>query len=214
MSPDPCADPQAETLRTSVVLRRLLDSWHGDDMPLSALLVALGERSFGLVLFLLALPNAIGLATIPGLSTVVAVPMAVLALQVMAGAQRPWLPRWLAERRLRRTDVALMLDKALPWLERIERIVRPRLPFLTGVTAERLLGLVIFLFAVVLALPIPGGNLLPGVAVALLALGLIEQDGLCVLAGLGVSVVAVGVLVLVFEVAVAGLDALWHGLIG
>ena len=46
------------------------------------------------------------------------------------------------------------------------------------------------LLAVVLVLPIPLGNVLPAVAISLLALAVLERDGLWVLAGLAVALVS------------------------
>ena len=52
---------------------------------------------------------------------------------------------------------------------------------------EYLVGLVCLLLAVVLVLPVPLGNMLPALAISLLALGIMERDGLWILAGLATS---------------------------
>ena len=44
-------------------------------------------------------------------------------------------------------------------------------------------GLICLLLAVVLVLPIPLGNMLPALAICLMALGILERDGWWVLAG-------------------------------
>jgi hypothetical protein len=60
--------------------------------------------------------------------------------------------------------------------------------------------------ALVLSLPIPFGNLLPAFAIALMALGLLEEDGVCVLAGLVVAAISLTVVAGVIGMAVqAGL---------
>ncbi len=61
--------------------------------------------------------------------------------------------------------------------------MRPRLHLLTLGIAERVLGAVCALLAFLLILPIPLGNLLPALSILLIALGLIESDGLCAMAG-------------------------------
>ena len=48
---------------------------------------------------------------------------------------------------------------------------------------ESVVGTVCLLLALVLVLPIPLGNMLPALAICLLALGILERDGLWVLAG-------------------------------
>jgi len=50
--------------------------------------------------------------------------------------------------------------------------------------------MVCLLLAVVLVLPVPLGNMLPALAISLLALGILERDGLWILAGLGTAVVS------------------------
>ena len=67
---------------------------------------------------------------------------------------------------------------------RAERLLRPRLLWLTCALGERLIGAVCLFLAVVLVLPIPFGNMLPAAAISLLALGVLERDGLWVIAGL------------------------------
>jgi len=56
---------------------------------------------------------------------------------------------------------------------------------------EYVVGLLSLLLAVLLILPIPLGNVLPALAISLMALGVLERDGLWVLSGLAVSVAAV-----------------------
>src|SRR3546814_11677546 len=77
---------------------------------------------------------------------------------------------------------------------------------LTDWTGERVLGIVCLALAVIITLPIPFANMLPGLAVTALALGLIERDGLAVLIGLALSVVS---LAFVFFVVVAFVQAIF-----
>ena len=49
---------------------------------------------------------------------------------------------------------------------------------------ESVVGLVCLLRAIVLVLPIPLGNMSPALAISLMALGVLERDGLWVLAGM------------------------------
>ena len=62
-----------------------------------------------------------------------------------------------------------------------------------------------FVLSVILALPIPFGNIPPALAICLMALGILEQDGWWIVAGLitaaiGVAIVS-GVLFAMFETA-------------
>ena len=69
-------------------------------------------------------------------------------------------------------------------------MIRPRLFMLTEPLAVRLIGVVALTLAVIVFLPIPFGNMLPGLALALFALGILERDGVAVLAGLLSAIVS------------------------
>ena len=175
----------------AAVLRRLTDPARGERITLDEAIETLGDRAYGLALLMLALPMAVPISAIPGISTIFGIPLILISAQLMLGRPRPWLPQWLGTKSLSRADLARMIDKALPWLERCERYVRPRMLSLVSPTAERCIGAVATLMAVIMSLPIVLGNQPPAVAIALLALAVIERDGLFVLFGLLVSVISV-----------------------
>jgi len=159
-------------------------------VTLGELIGLFGDRAYGMLLLVLALPNVF---PVPGISTVVGVPTALLGLQMAAGWHQPWLPKRLKKVGFGRDSMAALIRKVHPRIERIERHLRPRLSVMTEPTTERVLGLVIAFMGGVLSLPIIFGNLFPAVGIALIALGLIEKDGAFVVAGLTVCVVALAV---------------------
>jgi hypothetical protein len=86
-----------------------------------------------------------------------------------------------------------MLQRAQPWMERGERYWHPRLGQLTNSTAQQLVGVLMVILALAVLLPIPFGNMLPSLAIIFFALGLMEEDGVWIIAG---SVtMAIGILV-------------------
>lgn len=189
--------------RTSDILLGLALTFPRERVMLRDIGQLLGNRSFGFLLLVFALPNTLPLG-IPGLSTLTGIPLALVALQMTFGMPRPYLPKWLAERSLRREDFRRLIERTAPWLRRLERIMRPRWLMLTGTPGERALGTFCLILAVVLALPIPFGNVLPAIGIALMALGLIEKDGALIVAGAVVG--AIG-LILVWGVLWAMLQA-------
>lgn len=144
---------------------------------------ALGNRAYGLLLFVFALPNIVPVG-IPGVSTILGLPLVLLSAQLLLGLPVPWFPHWLLDRSVNRDKLAVAIRHSLPHLMKLERILRPRLLWLTGPVAERLLALVCLTLAIILSLPIPFGNWPPALAIALLALSLIERDGLLYMLGL------------------------------
>ncbi len=176
--------------RASTIISALVD--RGDTRPLRIgdLLDALHERAFGMAILIFVLPNTPPIPGIPYVSTLTGIPICLFALQMLFGLSRPWLPQGVARRQLPQRRVRAVWRKILPVFVRVEKYIRPRHLALTSQFAERLLALVILVLAVALALPIPGGNLLPAWAIALLALGLMERDGRLVIAGLVMTAIA------------------------
>ena len=100
--------------------------------------------------------------------------------------REPWLPPFVMRRRLSTTRLAQLLTGAVKLARQLEKFVRPRLAFLhAGPGMFRLIGLgiVIASLGLMLPLPIPFSNSIPAYAVVLLAIGMMENDGLCVLLG-------------------------------
>ncbi len=171
----------------SAMLQALAVDDSRDRIAVSDLLAALGDRALAALLFVFAVPNVLPVP--PGTSAILGAPLVFLAAQLAFG-RRPWLPAVIARRTMTRADFAAVVRRIVPWLERAERLLRPRATGLTQPPMEYLVGLVCLLLAVVLVLPVPLGNMLPALAISLLALGILERDGLWVLTGLATSVVA------------------------
>lgn len=162
---------------------------------------AMGDRAFGALILIFALPNIV--PTPPGTSALTGTPLVFLAVQLMLG-QKPWLPRIIADRSMTRQDFATIVNRVTPWLARAERMLRPRLGFLVYPPAEYLIGFVCLALSLVLALPVPLGNMLPAIAICFFSFGILERDGICVLIGSAVSVVAVTVVAGVVYALVKG----------
>lgn len=176
--------------RTSTVLREFLDSQTGERVSLGSLRDALGDRGFGVLLLIFALPNLVPV-NVPLLSAVLGAPLVLLAAQLAYGRHEPWLPDWLTGRSFPRESFTAVVRRALPALGRIETLLRPRLTILLSWTGERLVGVVILLLALILTLPIPFANWLPAFGIALFGLAIVEKDGLAVLAGFAAAVASV-----------------------
>ncbi len=155
-----------------------------------------GDDGVGPVLLVLTLPVLLPLP--PGFSMVLALPLLVVAPQIIVGRRRIWLPKFLARQKIKREALVKLVRRLLPMLERAEKVVRPRLGFLTTGVGASLVGVACTLIAIVLVLPIPFANLVPSLALGAFSIGLTRKDGLFVLGGysliaLAALVVALGV---------------------
>jgi hypothetical protein len=176
--------------RTSEVLRDFVAGHTEPRISLGALRDALGDRGFGVLLFIFALPNLVPV-NIPLLSAVLGLPLVLLAAQLSYGRHKPWFPDWLTQQSFPRQGLTNVVLRALPFLERTERLLKPRLTVLLSWTAERFVGVAILILALILTLPIPFANWLPACGIAIIGLAIVEKDGLAVLVGLAVGVASV-----------------------
>lgn len=175
---------------TRAVLDALIDGDAAAVPDLRQLCEGLGERGFGLLLLVAALPAFI---PIPAGGAVSGPLVALLALQLLLGRRRPWLPAFLARRSPRREALLRFERLADPWLRRLERLVRPRLPRLfEHPLALALTGALVLLIGLLLSLPIPLTNYLFGGLVLLFALALLERDGGLLLLAWALGAGAVG----------------------
>lgn len=188
--------PPGERLRFSESLLRLVALGGGERITVGEIVEALGDRAFGAVLLIFAAPNVFPLA-IPGTSAVTAVPICIAALQLLLGRRVLRLPAFVAARSLAKSDFTRVVERLLPWIGRAERRVRPAWPAFVSASAERIAGLVCLLMGIILFFPIPLGNLVPGIAVVLIGLGVMERDGRAVMLGHAVAFVATAVVLVV-----------------
>jgi len=154
----------------------------GDEaVTLGWILQQLHERAFGLFLLVLALPCCIPL--LYGIPQIVALPLMFVSAQILIGRRVPWLPAKLSGRQVAGADLHRLAQRAGPWLRRIEAFSSPRFSFVTRAPWDRILGAALVLFSASILVPLPGTNTVPGIAVVLIAMGLLQRDG--VLVGLG-----------------------------
>ena len=187
-------------------LSEVLQQLAGDDgrerISVGDLLTALSDRALGALLFVFACPNA--LPALPGTSVILGAPLVLLAAQ-LAFKQQPWLPGFISQRSMSRADFQAMVKRICPWLQRAEKMLRPRASVWALPPMEYLVGVVCLLLAIVVLLPIPLGNMLPALAISMLALGILERDGYWIVGGL---VMAAAASVLVSGVLFAAVQAL------
>ncbi len=141
----------------------------------------LDERAFGAALFILALPCCIPF--LYGVPQVVSLPMMVLAGQMVAGREEPWLPQKFGQRMIDKKGLTRTAKGGRKWFGWLEKIARPRFTFLMGARGERIIGLFLVFFCASILVPLPSTNTVPGFGVAIVAFGLMARDGILVILG-------------------------------
>jgi hypothetical protein len=171
------------SLQTSQLLQELLQQHPENLIRMEVLINGLGNRAFGPVVLICALPEALPLP-IAGISAVIGIPLLLLSIQLLLGFSKPWLPQWLGNRSIKRQNLEQAIHYILRFLRKFEYVIRPRWKFATTPPTQRVLGLLFLLLSVVIFLPIPFGNILPAIAIVIISLGLIEEDGVLVVVGI------------------------------
>lgn len=176
----PDYDYQSDARPFSQVLE---DIGQKDDpkLYLGELVNAFGERGFGALMLFLGLVSAV-IGAIPGSTTVLGLPILIIAFQLVIRQDQLWLPKWALASSIGRSDYRDAIAGVLPRLRRLERWSRPRLSVMTSEISEVLIGLACMILCSILVLPIPGGNLIPSLIIVAFGFGLVQRDGLAVLA--------------------------------
>jgi len=175
----------------TVVLDQLLTT--EKHITIGEIVDRIDERGFGLLMLILGLPTFIPL--IPFGSPIVGALYMLLALRLIIGMDRPWLPGVVRNKVLSPQTAAALRRRGVPVVRRLERFSRPRVPVLNSPIAIRAAAIVVFLMGLILLSPAPFLNTLPAVAVMVIGLGLLNDDGVFVLGGMTLGVVAVGILI-------------------
>lgn len=137
----------------------------------------------------------LALVAIPfmGLSLPFGMAVAFLGLQMIAGKNRPWLPR-----RIRRYVVTIATidwigGQLTRWTTGLERFIKPRWTFMAHDPLWRFIGVGLVLQGIGLALPIPipASNWAFVLPILIYAIGLLEDDGVLVSIGHILTIVMV-----------------------
>jgi hypothetical protein len=166
----------------SELVTAIARDWPTERLTLGDLIEALGARGYGVLIVLFALPNLLPVY-IPGLSPIFGVPLLIICAQLAYGLPTPKLPALLTRRSMRRADLRMIAEKALPWLRRVERYVKPRPSWITTRAGERLIGAYGVWLAAIVCVPLPLTNGPPSLACLIMAIGLMEEDTRTILAG-------------------------------
>jgi hypothetical protein len=165
----------------------------GERISLRQVLELIGEQGMLLFCVLLTIPFLLPV-TIPGVSTPFGLLIIFIGIGVMLN-RVPWLPARLMNQHFPTAHLKPALHKGAGLMARIDRFIRPRALVLTGSAAiNRFNGLMVIIAAALLMLPlgvVPLTNTLPAWAVLLLAVGMLQRDGLFIAAGYGLVVATI-----------------------
>lgn len=157
----------------------------GEDerVTVKTMLSAAGSRSFAPALLLAGLIMFSPLSGIPGLPSVAALLVLLIAGQMLLGRSYFWLPTFIETRSVSRRKFEVMLRWLNPIARFIDRLLKPRLTQLTQGPGTVLITLV----CMIVALSVPPLEIFPflasaaGAILVLLSLSMIANDGVMAL---------------------------------
>lgn len=192
---DPASSPKpARPAHTSQIIARIGDPHAGPYISFHDLLHEFRQRAFGGLLLVVLLPTFL---PAPGIGAFTGPFITLIGAQMLLAFGRPWLPRWIAQRQMKRATVRRFGESFHPFLLRLEKVCKPRLPqFLEHTWAFVFTGLQLVVLGLLLSLPIPFTNYPLGFLLLLYCIALIERDGLLLLISwvLGLGTIAASVL--------------------
>jgi hypothetical protein len=166
------------------LVQSLADASGPEGLTLREIRDRLDERAYGLMILILAIPCLV--PALYGVPQIVGIPILLLAGQMLVGRPEPWLPEAALKRTVSKAMLDRMADFAVKRMGWFERLSRPRLRVFAEGWAERAAAAFMILATATIVLPMT--NTVPSVALALMAVGLIQRDGLFVAGGAAVAV--------------------------
>lgn len=151
------------------------------------LLDQVGRRAYGPLLLVVGLFSISPLSVVPGMTWFAAALTLVLAVQMLLGLPKPWLPRRALNMQISRRALVSGIAKARPMAKGVDVLLKPRLEFFSQPPMVNIIALMVIIAALV-TFPlgfVPLGPLLPGIAVVLFGLGMSARDGVILALGSG-----------------------------
>ena len=174
-------------MKVSEILQQFINSHQESEISIRSMTHYFGERAFGFLLLIFALICVVPLP-IPGIHMLLSIPLFYLSIQQAIGRHEVWFPQKIMDYKIPNKAFHEMVGKTLPWIKRIEKISRPRLEFLTRGGFFCFVGMLVFYITAFLSIPLPLTNLVPGIAIMIIALGILNRDGIAIIIGSAVGI--------------------------
>ncbi len=176
------ARPKGRPTRTSELLSDFAASLTAERVSVEQIVDALGDRGLGVLIAIFALPNILP-STVPFGNVATGIPVIAFAVQLLLRVPHLVLPGFIGRRTVSTTAFKALAPRVAAVLSWFERLLQPRFAAVTRPGPEHLIGVVCVVLSLVSTLPIPFGHNLPALGLVLIGLGLIERDGLAIIAG-------------------------------
>jgi hypothetical protein len=200
----------ARPRRLSEELAMILREFEVETVTMREVIGLLHGRGYVLLIMLLALPFCTPVP-LPGLSTPFGLIITIIGARLALGA-KPWLPARLLDTQLPPKVFAKVFALTRKITLAFERLLRPRMLWVTSTPRrEQVHGIpvVICSLMLLLPLPVPFSNVVPAWGIMLIAGGLLERDGVFIIAGYVASLITIGFFGAIAIFGVEAIDFIW-----
>ena len=201
MQPRPEPDPVSERLQLWL---------ESEERTLGGLVALFGKKGFAVLFVVLLGVPALPLPT-GGATHVFELIAMLLALELISGRERIWLPQRWRRLELDGARRQRLISALIRMIARLERFSRPRLRFLFNHRLSNVaFGLLVLLGSAgaFLAPPFTGLDTLPSLGVVLLSLGVLLEDIAIVALALAVGAAGIFIELVLGRAAIGGLEKL------
>lgn len=205
--------PELPARRLSDDLREVLREAAGRNVTLGELEQKLQGRGFALFILILSIPFCFPIP-LPGLSIAFGIVIMLLGLRIAMG-RKPDLPEFILKKEIKYRMLERIVKLGLMLCAKMEKLAKPRMHFLREHPfAVKLIGVGLASAGIQLLLPLPPviplSNTIPAISAMMLTAGLIERDGVFVLAGYFVNIIAWVYFGVMFALAGKGIEWFFH----
>lgn len=172
-------------------LDAIFSSYKNKYIKIRDLFAELHEIGFGFVLFFAGLIGAF----IPFLGGFLPV---FFGYQMLMGRDQPWIPAFIADKKINIENFQKKFKSHKPKFDFVNRFLKLRYEYFSSKLGEKLIGAVVLFCGFSILIPLPATNLVPGLSIMAIAIGLLTKDGLVT-----TIAIALGILSALFGFGVA-----------
>jgi len=162
-----------------------------DRVAINDVINAMDTVGFGLVMMIFAF--GIIIPTPPPFPSIISTPLVIFSYQMFIGYSSPRLPKKFINLSVKRSVLAMLVQKSSSLIRKIERFLKPRYRFMNNPLAEKITGFFMLLFSSFIALPMPLSNYIPGLGILIASFGMLSKDGLVVILGIIVGCLGIAI---------------------
>ncbi len=173
-------------MRLADILNEMDKDAQGGKINLGEMIERLNTRGFGPLLLAIGFIAVLPTGAIPGMPIFLAILICLVAVQILVGWSSPWVPQRMRNITFPQSYIKKGREKIMPAAKAIDKMIKPRLQFMTSDIAVRIIA--VLCIGIAISMPflgfIPFALLVPGLAIVFFGLGLSAHDGLLVLIAL------------------------------